>query len=66
MEMANLCKHIAFLIENEYVRLVTLQSIVTNFVVNDELELDQFTKNLTERGVDSHIAGNIPKSPLLE
>lgn len=61
--------YVARLIENEFLRFSTLQTIITNIVIHEDIELERYAKSLSERGVEAHMPGENgqgPKSPLFD
>ena len=68
--MVKLCSSIAKLIENEFRRFSTISALVTGHMINEEVDLVDVCKRLTERGTDPYVENpNDPtmvgESPLL-
>jgi hypothetical protein len=55
LEMVKLCSSIAKLIEIEFRRFSTISAIVTSHLINEEVDLQEQIKKLTERGVDPYL-----------
>ena len=58
VEMCNLLGYIARMIESEWNRFTMTATLVTGFVVNEDLDLQTLTKRLAERGTEPYIQGN--------
>ena len=70
LEKIKLCSSIAKLIENEFRRFSTISAIVTGHVINEDVDLVDVAKKLTERGVEPYIENQedrvmVGQSPLL-
>ena len=55
MEMIKLCSSIAKLIGNEFRRFSTISAVVTGHVINEDIDLVDVAKRLTERGVEPYV-----------
>lgn len=71
IEMYKLCSSIASLIGIEFKRLITISAVVTGHAINEEVDLQDSAKRLTERGVEPYIENNgdrskVGKSPILQ
>ena len=55
LEMIKLCTSIAKLIEQEFRRFSTISAVVTGHVINEEVDLQDVAKRLTERGIEPYI-----------
>ena len=55
IEMVKLCNSISSLIGNEFKRFSTISAIVTGHVINEEVDLQDVAKKLTERGTEPYI-----------
>jgi len=55
IEMVKLCNSTAKLIENEFRRFSTISAVVTGHLINEEVDLVDAAKKLTERGVEPYI-----------
>lgn len=53
--MVKLCSSTAKLIENEFRRFSTISAVVTGHLINEEVDLVDAAKKLTERGVEPYI-----------
>ena len=53
--MVKLCGSIAKLIENEFRRILTISAVVTGQLTNENIDLEDLTKRLTERGTEPYI-----------
>ena len=70
LEMVKLCSSISKLIENEFKRLMTISAVVTGHHVNEDVDLQDLAKRLTERGTDPYHENQedrslVGESPLL-
>ena len=70
VEMVKLCSAIARLVGNEYRRFMTISAVVTGHAVNENVDLEDVAKKLTERGVDPYVDNEedrafVGSSPLL-
>ena len=68
--MVKLCSSTAKLIENEFRRFSTISAVVTGHLINEEVDLVDAAKKLTERGVEPYIdnqedRSQVGQSPLL-
>ena len=54
IEMVKLCTSVAKLIEVEFKRFSTISAVVTGHLINEETDLQEQVKRLTERGVDPY------------
>lgn len=55
LEMIKLCTSIAKLIEQEFRRFSAISAVVTGHVINEEVDLQDVAKRLTERGIEPYI-----------
>jgi hypothetical protein len=70
IEMIKLCGYTAVLIENEFRRFSTISAVVTGHLINENVDLEDLAKRLTERGIDAYIEdtndrSQVGQSPLL-
>ena len=70
VEMVKLCSSIARLVGNEYRRFMTISAVVTGHLINENVDLEDVAKKLTERGVDPYVENEedrqfVGTSPLL-
>ena len=70
VEMVKLCSSIARLVGNEYRRFMTISAVATGHAVNENVDLEDVAKKLTERGVDPYVENEddrafVGSSPLL-
>lgn len=70
IEMVKLCSYVARLVGNEYKRFMAISAVVTGHAVNENVDLEDAAKKLTERGVDPYVDNEEDKqlvgtSPLL-
>ena len=68
--MIKVCGSVANLIGNEFRRFMTISAIVTSHLVNDNTDLGDLAKRLTERGVEPYLDNQqdrsmVGTSPLL-
>ena len=67
VEMSELVKYIARLMENEWLKFTTISSLVTGYVLNEEQDLQTLAKRLLERGVDPYVENSTyGTSPVLK
>ena len=71
VEMANLTSYVAKLIQNELLRFNTIYAIVTDHVINDDIDCEDQVKRMQEKGIDSYIENQSDKnqvgtSPILK
>lgn len=62
LEMIKLCTSIAKLIEQEFRRFSTISAVVTGHVINEEVDLQDVAKRLTERGIEPYIENQEDRS----
>ena len=62
LEMIKLCTSIAKLIEQEFRRFSTISAVVTGHVINEEVDLQDVAKRLTERGTEPYIENQEDRS----
>jgi len=55
IEMVKLCSYVARLVGNEYKRFMTISAVVTGHQINENVDLEDAAKKLTERGVDPYV-----------
>ena len=55
IEMVKLCRSVSTLIGMEFRRFSTISAVVTGHVINEEVDLEDVVKRLTERGVEPYI-----------
>mmetsp|Transcript_20214 Transcript_20214/g.27319 ORF Transcript_20214/g.27319 Transcript_20214/m.27319 type:complete len:186 (-) Transcript_20214:1182-1739(-) len=70
IEMVKLCSFVARLVGNEYRRFMTISAVATGHIINENVDLEDVAKKLTERGVDSYVENGedralVGSSPLL-
>ena len=70
VEMVKLCNSISKLIGNEFKRFSIISAVVTGHHINEEVDLEDTAKRLTERGVEPYLENEqdrslVGKSPLL-
>ena len=70
VEMVKLCTSVAKLIGNEFKRFSIISAVVTGHHINEEVDLEDSAKKLTERGVEAYIENEqdrslVGSSPLL-
>ena len=70
IENMKLCSSIASLIGIEFKRFTTISAVVTGHMINEEVDLNDVAKRLTERGVEAYIENSsdrsqVGQSPLL-
>ena len=53
--MIKLCTSVACLIGNEFKRFSTISAVVTGHIINEEVDLEDVAKRMTERGVEPYI-----------
>ena len=62
IEMIKLCSSVSSLIGNEFKRFSTISAVVTGHIINEEIDLDDVAKRMTERGVEPYIENEMDKS----
>lgn len=70
LEMVKLCSSIAKLIEIEFKRFQTISAIITGHLINEDVDLADMAKRLTERGTEPYLENKenrsmVGESPLL-
>jgi len=68
LEMNNLCTYTCYLIENEFLRLSAVVSMVTGYVINEDVDAVGLFNRLSERNIThlEHSADGVCNSPLLD
>ena len=54
IEMVKLCSSVAKLIENEFRRFSIISAVVTGHSINEDVDLQDVCKRLTERGTEPY------------
>ena len=70
IEKIKLCSSVSSLIGIEFKRFSTISAVVTGHMINEDVDLNDVAKRLTERGVEPYIENEedrsqVGQSPLL-